>query len=221
MAKVSEAFIGAVFGKLTVVTHTRVSRGQKGGTFHGCECICECGNTTKVHTSNLGKSTVSCGCWHKVKSITHGDSNSPTYNVWRQMLQRTCNPDHKYFTICKDRAPPMEWHSYENFLRDMGEKPKGLSLERVDNTKGYSKENCEWATKETQSNNKSTSLRVNYRGALYTIKELAELSNQPFYALKSRLERLWNVEDAVNLPFRAKPSTKLAVTPLTKLYPSS
>lgn len=83
--------------------------------------------------------------------------NNRTYTAWCNMRTRCGNPNYKdaqYYSeldieVCAD------WHYYEGFLRDMGECPKGLTLDRRDNAKGYYKENCRWATAEEQSRNRS------------------------------------------------------------------
>jgi hypothetical protein len=106
-------------------------------------------------------------------ATTHGHAKSPTYLSWSNMWQRTTDPNRVAFDKYSDHAPPIEWKNFPSFLKDMGLRPPGTSLERVDNSKGYSKANCVWATRKVQSNNKSDSVRVEYNGVSYTVKELA------------------------------------------------
>jgi hypothetical protein len=109
----------------------------------------------------------------------HGHTSqgiSPTYSVWESMKKRCLNPKSSNFdrygakgvTICED------WMDFRNFLEDMGERPTGMTLDRIDNSKGYYKENCRWADLITQSNNRSNNRRFEYLGKTMTIAEWAK-----------------------------------------------
>jgi hypothetical protein len=86
---------------------------------------------------------------------THGMHGSPTYEAWKAMLQRCRNPNYHHWrdyggrgiTVCE------RWLTFANFLADMGKRPEGRSLGRIDNNKGYSPNNCRWETREQQMNN--------------------------------------------------------------------
>lgn len=115
-------------------------------------CICECGAIVDVTAFNLKSgNTKSCGC-HRVK---HNMTHTKTYSTWEHIIQRCTNPNndnwHKYgsrgITVCD------EWLLFKNFLKDMGERPENTSLDRIDNNKGYYKENCRWADVKTQARN--------------------------------------------------------------------
>lgn len=94
----------------------------------------------------------------KHKNTTHGHwvnkKPSRTYTSWRAMKYRCSNPKNTHYhqlgiTVCE------RWvNSFDNFLNDMGERPDGCTINRLDNKKGYSPENCEWATTKVQNNNK-------------------------------------------------------------------
>ena len=90
----------------------------------------------------------------KSRHPNHGGRKpSPTYNSWRGMIQRCTNPNHKYYERYKGLVCE-EWLEFDNFLRDMGERVIGTSLDRIDNEKGYCKENCRWATPSMQVRNR-------------------------------------------------------------------
>ena len=124
------------------------------------KCLCDCGKYVIVSCGILRSGhTKSCGCLKnektKERSITHGMSKSPEYNSWSHILARCNNINNKDYhhyggrgiTIC-DR-----WLKFENFFEDMGKKPKGLTIERIDNDKGYYKKNCKWDTQTAQVRN--------------------------------------------------------------------
>jgi hypothetical protein len=97
---------------------------------------------------------------HRLKP-THGMSRTRTYFIWKQMVARCSNPKLKDYPSYGGRgiAVSEEWRSFENFYRDMGERPPGLSIDRIDNDKGYCKENCKWATRSEQRRNRRDALK--------------------------------------------------------------
>lgn len=130
-------------------------------------CFCNCGKTRFVKANNLkGGLTSSCGC-AKNKPRIHGHASggepSPTYKTWGHMKQRCLNPKTIQYgdyggrgiTIC-DR-----WvHSFENFLVDMGLKPDGKSLDRINVQGNYEPSNCQWASISDQQKNKRKKLAI-------------------------------------------------------------
>lgn len=156
--------IGSVYGKLVVLK--RVGSTKQGKTTW--ECKCECGKTKTVVSGSLKSGlTRSCGCIQKeiatincLKKTKHNHSGkgaTRTYISWKSMKDRCYNtksPSYKYcgyygITVCDS------WlNSFENFLADMGERPQGKSIDRIDNFKGYSKDNCKWSTVLEQNRNK-------------------------------------------------------------------
>ncbi len=96
-----------------------------------------------------------------------------------------------------------EWNDFSEFLRDMGERPKGTTLDRIDNSGDYCAENCRWASLETQGRNKRTNRIVEYAGEKMPLVELSERTGTPYGRLFDRIFRSgWAVERAVTEPSR-------------------
>ena len=87
--------------------------------------------------------------------MKHGRAWSPTWKSWWYMKQRVLNPNNKRYHLYKDREIDPRWMDFENFHADMGDRPEGMTLDRRDNNKGYSKENCRWIPIEQQAKNRN------------------------------------------------------------------
>jgi len=143
---------GQKFGRLVVL---RFLEKRKGRSFWVCRC--ECGMEREFDGYRLlhGRAT-GCGC-QRGKAAKHGFFGTPTYKSWCQMIDRCVNPNHHAYKRYGGRgiAVCQEWRdSFESFFKDMGVRPDGKSIDRVDNNKGYSPDNCRWATPTEQQMNK-------------------------------------------------------------------
>lgn len=114
-----------------------------------------------------------------------------TYQCWCDMHDRCNNPNHPRYARYGGRGIKVcaRWRSFENFLADMGLKPNGMTIERIDNDKGYSPKNCKWATYREQNKNKVTTTTYTYKGKTKTIEEWAEAYGMGRTTLSNRIHR--------------------------------
>jgi hypothetical protein len=193
------------FGRLVVISESP-KRTKSRGVYWFCKC--DCGATKEVASQHLVKGlTVSCGCYAKEvnlkKNTTHGHFGTPTYKSWDKMIQRCCNPncpEYRYYggrgiTICE------AWSDFANFLADMGERPAGTSIDRINVNLGYFKGNCRWATSTIQANNTRRNTLITHNGKTKTIAEWAKEKNLNYDVLYSRIKKHgWSVVEALETP---------------------
>jgi hypothetical protein len=181
--------IGRKFNRLTVIAYV----GKRGHNQQWL-CLCDCGNERMVLRSNLQSSQVkSCGCLNKeindTLHITHGKTKSPEWNSWTNMKTRCLNPSRHNFDRYGGRGIKVceRWlNSFENFYEDMGERPEGYSIERINNNGDYDPSNCRWATNTEQCNNKRTSVLLEYAGIIMTRKQLSDKIGIRYSVLRNK-----------------------------------
>ena len=132
----------------------------------------------------------------------HGMEGTKTYNAWASMKKRCKNPSHKFYPQYGGRGISFDpaWESFESFLADMGTAPHGLTLDRVDNSLGYSKDNCRWTTQKTQCNNRRSNVFVEYAGKRQTVAQWSEEIGLERKTLEYRIRVGWTPEKALTTP---------------------
>jgi len=135
-------------------------------------------------------------------SCRHGMEGSKEYAIWIGMKQRCFNRNISYYKYYGGRGISVcaEWLKFENFYKDMGKRPAEHSLDRVDNNKGYSKENCRWATRKEQMRNKRDN--VIYKGE-YSTDACKRLGGE-CSLISQRIDRGWTVKKAFLTPLNTK-----------------
>lgn len=198
------ALEGWRFGRLVVLEKSH--KGGRGEIYWRCQC--DCGSTLSTRAASLRTGrTQSCGCLHKERISTHHMTGLPTFKSWESMKQRCTNPAspdfHNYggrgITVCDS------WlHSFDSFLADMGERPKGMTLGRIDNEKGYEPSNCAWVTARDQQRNRRNTRKILHNGAVKTIYELAEQTGLSPKLIGDRLYAGWDVSKVFATARRVK-----------------
>lgn len=128
--------------------------------------------------------------------------HAPTFNSWRGMHHRCrYKSDKRYrdyggkgITICK------RWFKFENFLKDMGERPKGKTLDRINNKGNYNKSNCRWATSLEQRLNRKDVVLITYKGKTQSLKQWSNELNIPYMRLYSRYRAGWSKLEILSTP---------------------
>lgn len=202
--------IGRRFGKLVVKER------KDNGKFRNSRwlCKCDCGNEKIIagfHLTNKSKPTQSCGCLKKDCNLKHGHARngkeSRTHSIWYHMIRRCKNKnDENYYgrgiTVC-DRWNPKKGGSFENFLEDMGECPPGLSLDRIDNNKGYYKENCRFTTNQVQARNTRSNTNYTFKGKTQCLKAWSIEYKINYGTLYTRIHTLnWSIEKSLTTPIK-------------------
>lgn len=175
---------------------------------------CDCGTEKAITVAAVQfNGTVSCGCRQRerIQEITrhgHAKTNSATYSTWKAMKSRCLNPatigyaryGGRGITVCE------RWLAFENFLADMGEKPGGHSIDRINNDGNYEPDNCRWATASQQNRNQNRRpgyRSVQFNGRTLTLTEWAKEMGMPRHVLYHRLGKNqgWSVERALTTPY--------------------
>lgn len=168
---------------------------------------CDCGNIFSASPSRvLSGHKKSCGCRKKNRTRIHGVNSDPFYHTWWAMMQRCYNPEHHNYERYGERGIYVcdEWHDPVAFVtwakNTVGEKVPGLTLDRVDNNKGYSPENCRWATHKQQARNKRSNRIIMLDGEEKPLVEWCENYGIDVSVVRTRIAIGWDVEDAIKTP---------------------
>lgn len=205
MAKITEVVAGARFGRLVVVSVLKEYEAHRGRNIKYVQTTCDCGTSFKTRLDGLGVATFSCGCLNleltKQKGLdnkTHGLSKTGTYKSWAEMWARCTNPNHHKYHLYKNRTPPEAWRDFEVFLADMGLRPDGFSIERVNNDLPYGPVNCVWLPMAEQGKNTSRVNFVLFEGKRYTVADASRALGLSPKTVRTRLNgQGWPIEKAL------------------------
>lgn len=166
-------------------------------------CECECGKRKILRANTLknGESK-SCGCHKNDYNRTHGGKGTRLYEIWRHMRYRCENPKNQAYEHYGARGISVceEWHDFVSFREWAIQNGYNdtLSIDRINNDKGYSPDNCRWADARTQMNNRNMCHKIEFMGEKLTISQWAKRLGISRSTLHNRLDRGWSIEDALN-----------------------
>lgn len=195
--------------KFALLTVTGKAKSKNGKAYWNC--VCECGSSTVVSGTNLRTGAVkSCGCLKRKPKETHHLSSTRLYRIWNAIIQRCNNKNnwaYKYYgakgiIVCdewkNDFMNFYEWAVANGYSSE-------LTIDRMDNSKDYTPDNCKWSTRKDQSNNRSFCRFIEYNGETKTLMEWCEELNLNYKLVHSRIFRLgWTFEKAINEPVKRK-----------------
>lgn len=221
MAKLID-ITGKIFGRLTVLRRSKGAATRD--AFHNArwECRCRCGNICQVASSSLRSGeTRSCGCFQnevrKLKLRKHGMTKTPEHNTWLRIIQRCHNPNDNSYWLYGARGIHVcnEWReNFMVFFSDMGKRPSAeYSLDRIDNEKGYCKENCRWATQHEQSRNRRDTFLIECNGEKLCMVDWAARLGVDRSTIYARIRRGMTptsaILDILNQPIRLTGGPKI------------
>lgn len=190
------------YGRLFALNYSHTENSKRYWTFR-----CDCGaiSTKRVADVTQGK-TRSCGCFDKEtrssRAKTHGLTNTQLHTVWLKIRSRCNSRSDKAYPQYGGRGIALceRWNDFENFRSDMGERPSDKhSIERIDNNKGYSPDNCRWATADEQNRNTRQNRWITFQRRKYIISDLARHLGVDRKTLQHRVESGWT-EAELSLP---------------------
>lgn len=181
--------IGDRFGQLVVREREAVA--DRSG--YRWLCGCDCGGSCWVRASDLRTRQISCGCFNRIKNVTHGGARTPLYTRWLGMIARCHNPSNRSYPRYGARgiAVCQEWRlSFEAFREYVGEPPAGMTLDRWPNQAGnYEPGNVRWATPVEQARNTRRNHLYTINGVTRCVTEWCEVLDIPYATVKARLRR--------------------------------
>lgn len=198
---------GTRFGRLVV--QRRIQR-TKGKSYY--LCLCDCGNTTVVRGTHLTDGTTkSCTCLRRELQTLpkkHGHAKdgrvSREFKSWSAMRQRCLNPKDDAFPKYGGRGIRVcnRWSSFKQFLEDMGPRPDGTTLDRIDPSGNYTPRNCRWAAPQQQTDNRQCTRKLTFNKEELALSEWFKRTGISISVLGARMRLGWSARKILTTPVR-------------------
>ena len=201
---------GLEYGRLSVVEVSH--RDERGAVYWLCRCSCGTEKRVRANVLTSGRAR-SCGCLHREIVTHHGMTKTRTFKSWESMWQRCGNPKAKSYEHYGGRGIRVceRWQSFQSFHEDMGERPEGMSLDRLNVDGDYEPGNCRWADKYQQQRNRVGTRTLALGDEVLTYPEWSERTGLPTNVIRWRVSRGWSVLETLSTPLtpgRGKPRNK-------------
>ena len=175
-----ELYVGKKQFNYTVIDVVR----REGRNRYELKCLCNCGNIFYLYPNLFGKPMYkSCGCYkikvHTERLTSHGCTHHPLYKEYRSMIARCYRKNHKHYSMYGGRGITVcdEWlaspQAFFDWVESVGGRPKGYTLDRIDNSKGYSPDNCKFVSMHEQSRNKRSNIQITHNGVTKCLTDWA------------------------------------------------
>lgn len=202
---------GHKYGRLTVIEFSHFKRSPSGHKDAYWKCKCDCGNVVIKPSGRLRNGNVrSCGCFRtdEIRRRFCKPFDRRLYGVYEDMIRRCYDPSFKYYgyyggrgiTVCGEWLGDNGLDVFRTWAMENGYK-RGLTIERLDNNKGYSPDNCAWVDRFEQGRNKRNNVLVTINGETKILAEWCRILNVPYWRVKSRRNKLgWTVAESLLIP---------------------
>ena len=198
---------GKIFGRLEVIERAETKIEDNGKHRAMWRCKCKCGNEIVVRSDHLSMGRISsCGCLKKEivsdKQKVHGESKTKLYGVWCAMKRRCYNKNTKFYgdygrrgiLVCDEWKD--DYEAFRKWMLDNGYHD-GLTIDRIDNNRGYSPDNCRIVTMKEQGNNRRSNVLYTSNGETHNLKQWSEITGINYKTLHNRIRTGWKFEDAI------------------------
>lgn len=188
--------VGIKFNNLTVIKELPERLNKK----IIIECLCDCGKILNIRKNDVLSGTQkSCGCIRR----KYNNYKHKLYTTWYHMIERCYNKDHISYKNYGARGIKVcdRWlESFDNFIDDVGERPKGMTLDRIDFNDDYTPKNCKWSTYKEQANNRRNNRSISYNGETKTLSEWDDILFNGVKTISNRLNKGWSEINALTIP---------------------